>query len=75
VADQADDVDQPGWAFAWHERDDGTVIYTDQDGERLVALAVTRDELRLLESGLQLGLPRFDGRGWWLVRLRPAELM
>jgi hypothetical protein len=32
--------------------------------------AVYLEALRLL-----VGLPRFDGRGWWLVRLRPAELM
>jgi hypothetical protein len=68
VADQADDVAQPEWAFAWHERDDGTVIYTDQGGERLVALAVTRDELRLLESGLQQ-LAQSEGRSLLLDRL------
>jgi hypothetical protein len=27
------------------------------------------------EDEWRVGLPRFDGRGWWLVRLRPAELM
>ncbi len=68
MADQADDVDQPEWAFAWHERDDGTVIYTDQDGERLVALAVTRNELRLLESGLGQ-LPQSEGKSLLLNRL------
>ncbi len=46
-------VDQPEWAIAWEEREDGTVVYKDETGERLVALAVTRDELRRLESGLQ----------------------
>jgi hypothetical protein len=45
--------DQPEWATAWEEREDGSVVYTDETGERLVALAVTRDELRRLESGLQ----------------------
>jgi hypothetical protein len=68
VADQADDVDQPDWAFAWHEREDGTVIYTDQDGERLIALAVTRDELRLLKAGLQQ-LPQSEGKSLLLNRL------
>jgi hypothetical protein len=51
-----------------HERDDGTVIYTGEDGERLVALAVTRDELRLLESGLQQ-LPQSEGKSLLLNRL------
>ena len=67
MADQADDVDQPEWAYALHERDDSTVIYTDQDGERLVALAVTRDELRLLESGLQQ-LSQSEGKSLLLNR-------
>jgi hypothetical protein len=53
VVHQADDADQPEWAFAWQEQEDGSVVYTDQDGERLVALGVNWDELRLLESGLQ----------------------
>jgi hypothetical protein len=47
-------ADRPDWAFTWEQRADGKTIFRDGGGLPLVALAVTKDELHHLESGLQL---------------------
>ncbi len=68
MADEASDVAQPDWAVGWQERAGGRVIYTDEAGERLVAMAVTRDDLARLESGLQ-HLPHTEATSGLLSRL------
>ena len=68
VLDADSNPDQPDWAFSREQREDGRTIFRDQSGEHLVALAVTRDELRRLESALQL-LPRSEATLALLHRL------
>jgi len=54
VPDEELNAEKPDWAVTWEHRPDGKTIFRDQGGTPLVALAVTRDELRLLKSGLEL---------------------
>ncbi len=73
MSDAEPDADQPDWAISWERREDGRTVYRDQDGELLVALAVTRDDLRRLESGLQL-LPESEATRVLLDRLAVLHL-
>ncbi len=73
MSDAEPDGDQPDWAFSWQQREDGRTVYRDQDGELLVALAVTRDDLRRLESGLHL-LPQSEATLALLDRLAVVHL-
>lgn len=73
MSDAEPDADQPAWAVSWERREDGRTVYRDQDGELLVALAVTRDDLRRLESGLQL-LPQSEATLALLDRLAVLHL-
>lgn len=59
--------DPPDWAVTW-ERTDGRTVFRDEQGEPLVALAVTSEELRRLESGLRL-LPASEATAALLDRL------
>ncbi len=68
MPDAEPDADQPDWAFSWELRQDGRTVFRDQDGQPLVALAVTRDDLRRLVSGLQL-LPQSEATFELLDRL------
>lgn len=54
MPDEDLNAEKPDWACTWEHRPDGKTIFRDQGGTPLVALAVTRDELRLLKSGLEL---------------------
>lgn len=58
----------PGWAISVERDRDGRTISRDERGEPLVALAVTRAEVTLLESGLRL-LPQEDRTAALLYRL------
>jgi hypothetical protein len=67
VSNEAVEPDQPAWVISWGQGEDGRAMFRD-GGEPQVALAVTRDELRLLESGLRL-LPGNEASAALLDRL------
>ncbi len=58
MSDEDDDADQPAWATSWERHVERRAAFHD-GGDHLVALAVTRVELRALQSGLLL-LPQSE---------------
>ena len=61
--------DPPDWVVTWERTEDGRTVFRDEQGEPLVALAVTRDDLARLESGLR-ALPESDATTALLDRLQ-----
>lgn len=59
---------QPAWAVTCEPRDDGRTVFRDEHGEPLAALALTRDDLTQLESGLR-SLPESQSTAGLLDRL------
>lgn len=68
-----ENFEQPDWAVSWEQEDDGRTVFRDGDGEPLAALAVNRDELRLLERALA-AFPSEDGTAALLYRLATVHL-
>ena len=66
-------LDPPDWAVTWERTEDGRTVFRDEQGEPLVALAVTGEELRRLESGLRL-LPESEATAALLERLAVLHL-
>lgn len=62
-------LDPPDWAVIWERTVDGGTVFRDEQGEPLVALAVTREDLTRLERGLQ-ALPEDEATAALLDRLR-----
>ena len=62
-------ANQLAWALSIERREEGSTTFRDERGEPLVALAVTREELTLLMTGL-LGLPQDASTAALLDRLR-----
>ena len=67
VGDEA--ASQAAWAVFVERGEDGRTTLRDQRNELLVALAVNRDELTRLESGIR-SLPQDDATASLLDRLR-----
>lgn len=59
---------QPAWAVACDREEDGRTVFRDEHGEPLAALAVTRDDLTQLDSGLR-SLPESEATAELLDRL------
>lgn len=60
--------DQPAWAVRVERAEDGRTLFRDEQGDPVVALAVTREELTRLESGLR-AVPQDDATAALLDRL------
>lgn len=72
MAEPEHESEQPSWVFSWEQREDGHTVFRDEQGETLLALAVTRQELGQLQAGLQ-GLPQDDAVLALADRLRGLE--
>lgn len=68
VSGEGEPPDHHAWAISVERGEDGTTVFRDERDEPLVALAVDRDDLTRLESGLR-ALAQDDATAALLDRL------